>query len=119
MAAHNAFQPTQEQRRMVHAMTGYGMPQEDICRTIVNPKTQKPVDLKTLRKCFRSELDTGVVIANSKVAENLYKLATGTGPGAVAASIFWMKTRAGWKDTSYVNNTITTKQLPSSVDEFV
>jgi len=34
------------------------------------------------------------------VAENLYRKATGEGREAVIAAIFWLKTRAGWKETS-------------------
>ncbi len=49
------------------------------------------IDPKTLRKHYRDELDTGHV----KVAENLYREATGEGREAVTAAIFWLKTRAG------------------------
>jgi hypothetical protein len=34
------------------------------------------------------------------VAENLYRKATGDGREAVTAAIFWLKTRAHWKETS-------------------
>ena len=34
------------------------------------------------------------------MAENLFRKATGDGPQAVAAAIFWLKTRAGWKETT-------------------
>jgi hypothetical protein len=34
------------------------------------------------------------------VAENLYRKATGEGREAVIAAIFWLKTRAGWKETT-------------------
>ncbi len=49
---------------------------------------------------YRDELDDGHVKANAKVAENLYRKATGEGREAVTAAIFWLKTRAGWKETS-------------------
>jgi hypothetical protein len=52
---------------------------------------------KTLRKHYREELDTGATKANVKVAESLYRKATGDGPQSVTAAIFWLKTRAGWK----------------------
>ena len=38
--------------------------------------------------------------ANAKVAENLFRKATGEGREAVTAAIFWLKARAGWKETS-------------------
>ncbi len=34
------------------------------------------------------------------MAENLYRKATGEGREAVTAAIFWLKTRAGWKETT-------------------
>ena len=83
-----SFDPDAEQRKTVNAMAGYGIPQDDIARVI-------GVDPKTLRKHFRNELDTGETIATAKVAESLYKQATG---GNVAAAIFWMKARAGWSE---------------------
>jgi hypothetical protein len=53
---------------------------------------------KTLRKHFRDELDTGHIKASAKVAGNLYRIATGSGCEAVAAAIFWLKVRAGWRE---------------------
>ena len=48
----------------------------------------------------RSELDLGHVKANVRVAENLFRKATGEGREAVIAAIFWMKTRAGWREVN-------------------
>ena len=47
----------------------------------------------------RHELAHGHTKANARVAENLYRKATGEGREAVTAAIFWLKTRAGWKET--------------------
>jgi hypothetical protein len=122
MAGRKPFQATKEQRNMVQAMTGYGVPQEDICRVIINPTSGKPIDEKTLRRVFRTEIDTGTVIANSKVAESLYNKALGTGQGAVTAAIFWLKTRAGWKEVQVMEHTgkdgapIATKQEMTNID---
>jgi hypothetical protein len=58
------------------------------------------IDAKTLRKHYRQELDHGHTKANAKVAENLYRKATGEGREAVIAAIFWLKTRARWKETT-------------------
>ena len=100
MAGRKPFIPTDDQRKLVKAMSGYGIPEDDISKVITNLQTGKHVDSKTLRKYFRDELDTGTVVANSKVAESLYNHATkGTGQGAVTAAIFWLKTRARWKET--------------------
>lgn len=53
---------------------------------------------KTLRRHYRQELDRGSVDANTRVAQTLLKMAT-SGNHA-AATIFWLKSRAGWKDHS-------------------
>ena len=80
-------------RRQVEAMAAYGVPEADIA-TVVG------IDPKTLRRHYRQELDTGHIKANSKVAENLFHKATGNGREAVIAAIFWLKTRAHWKETT-------------------
>ncbi len=91
--ARPSHRPDPALRRQVEALAGYGVPEIDIARVI-------RVDPKTLRKHYRDELDDGHVKANAKVAENLYRKATGEGREAVTAAIFWLKTRAGWKETS-------------------
>ena len=84
-----AFAPTEEQRRMVHAMAGYGVPQDDIALVI-------GITSRTMRKHFRHDLDVAMIEANARVAQCLFKQATV--PGNIAASIFWLKARAGWRE---------------------
>ncbi len=74
---------------MVHAMAGYGVPQDDIAVVI-------GITSRTLRKHFRHELDVAVIEANRRVAQCLFKQATT--PGNIGASIFWLKARAGWRE---------------------
>jgi hypothetical protein len=84
------FIPTVEQRRTVRTMTGLGLRQEDIaaCLDIRSAKT--------LRRHFRAELDRGAPEANARVAQTLYQMAiSGKCP---QATIYWMKTRVGWRD---------------------
>lgn len=88
MPAH-LFTPTDDQRRLVRALSGFGVPHDDIGRIV---KCSPP----TLRKRFRDELDLGTAEANAKVAQTLYQQATT--PGNVAATIFWLKARAGWRE---------------------
>jgi hypothetical protein len=83
------FRPTDEQRRTVRAMAGFGVPHEDI-------GTLLEIDAKTLRKHFRRELDRGSIEATAKVAQTLFAMAI-SGQN-VAAAIFWMKARAGWRE---------------------
>ena len=91
--ARKAHKPDAVSRRQVEAMAGYGVPEADIARVV-------GIDAKTLRKHYRDELDTGHIKATAKVAEFLFRKATTEGPQAVTAAIFWMKSRAGWKETS-------------------
>ena len=77
------------QRRQVEAMAAYGIPETDIARVV-------GVDPKTLRKHYRDELDLGETKANAQVAGFLFNSAKN---GNVTAQIFWLKTRARWRET--------------------
>jgi hypothetical protein len=81
--------PTEEERRTVKALSGYGVPHEDIA-------IHMDMDAKTLRKHYRRELDRGTIEANAKVAQTLFTMATVD--KNVAAAIFWMKARGGWRE---------------------
>jgi hypothetical protein len=83
------IEPTEDQRRTVRAMSGFGIPHDDIA-------TLLEIDPKTLRKHFRRELDRGSIEATAKVAQSLFNMATVE--KNVAAAIFWMKARAGWRE---------------------
>lgn len=103
--ARTAFTPTDEQRLTVGIMAACGMPHELICERILNPQTGARIDPKTLRRAFRKELDEGTSSANAMVAQALFKKATGNTPQSVTAAIFWLKTRAGWKETTVNEHT--------------
>jgi hypothetical protein len=77
-------------------MSGYGIPHDSIA-------TLLDIDAKTLRKHFRRELDRGSIEATTKVAQSLFQMAT-QGKN-VAAAIFWMKARAGWREKHEVQVT--------------
>jgi hypothetical protein len=83
-----AYKPDDAQRRQVEAMSAYGIPENDISRVL-------RVDPKTLRKHYRDELDMGSTKANAQVAGFLFNAARN---GNVTAQIFWLKTRARWKE---------------------
>jgi hypothetical protein len=88
--ARPTFAPTADQRALVKSMAGLGVPHEEIARKI---GIRSP---KTLRKHFRDELDLGATEADYNVRRTFYQMATsGQCP---AATIFWMKTRAGWRE---------------------
>jgi hypothetical protein len=86
--ARKAFVVTDAMRGQVRSLAGVGVRQEDIA-TIIG------CDPKTLRKHFRDELDRGMAEANAEIAGCLFDAAK---KGNVAAQIFWLKTRAHWRE---------------------
>jgi hypothetical protein len=83
-----AHKPDPSQRRQVEALAAYGIPEADIARIL-------GIDAKTLRKYYREELDLGEAKANAQVAGFLFAAAKS---GNVTAMIFWLKTRARWRE---------------------
>lgn len=83
--------PDAAQRRQVETMAAYGIPADDISRVL-------GIDAKTLRKHYREELDLGETKANAQVAGFLFAAAKN---GNVTAQIFWLKTRARWKEPAF------------------
>lgn len=81
---------TDETKNTVTLLTAFGIRQEQIAIYL-------NISDRTLRKHYRRELDTGLITANMKVASSLFKNAIDN--ESVAAQIFWLKTRAGWKET--------------------
>lgn len=81
-------EPTQQLRDAVSLHAAIGTPQETIGRIL-------GIDAKTLRKYYRDELDLGSGRANAAVAGKLYQKAMN---GDTVSQIFWLKTRAGWRD---------------------
>lgn len=81
------------QPAQVEAMAGYGLSPADIAQVL-------DVDLEVLKSSCAHELSAGQIKANARVAESLYRKALGDGREAVTAAIFWLKTRARWKETS-------------------
>ena len=90
----------------VEALAGFGLTAVEIAHVL-------DVDLERLKAAFGKELGSGHLKANAKVAENLYRKATGDGREAVTAAIFWLKTRARWKETSV--HEITDDRRPSDL----
>ena len=81
------------QRKQVEALAGYGFVEADIA-------TVMALKLEDLRLHYPGELAASHIKANAKVAENLFRKATGEGRESVIAAIFWLKTRARWTETS-------------------
>ncbi|HJY52257.1 MAG TPA: hypothetical protein VJ349_26975 [Stellaceae bacterium] len=77
-------------REKVRHLAGVGVRQDDIARIIGCAP-------KTLRKQCRDDLDRGVAEANAMVSGSLFAAAKG---GNVTAQIFWLKTRAHWRENA-------------------
>jgi len=85
--ARKAFFATDAMREQVGSLAARGVPQEKIAAII-------GCDAKTLRKCFRNELDRGMAEADAEIIGALFANAK---EGNVAAQIFWVKTRI-WRE---------------------
>src|SRR6266853_5809571 len=86
--ARTAFVVDEAMREKVRYLAGVGVRQDEIARIIGCAP-------KTLRKRFRDELDRGVAEANATVCGYLFAAAKA---GNIAAIIFWLKTRAHWRE---------------------
>jgi DNA-binding XRE family transcriptional regulator len=88
-------EPTRANRELVQLHTMVGTTQESIANII-------GIDEKTLRKYYRDELNLAKAKANATIGGALFNKAKA---GDTTAMIFWMKTQAGWKETSSIENT--------------
>lgn len=93
--ARPSFQPTDKDRALVEQLAGLGTPQESIA-LLIQDQNGKYISARTLRKHFSRELSIGEVRANAKIGQTLFKKAIS---GDTACMIFWLKTRARWKET--------------------
>jgi hypothetical protein len=102
------WSPTQADREKIQTMAGLGIQREKIAAVF-------KVSEKTLRKHCKTELDTAEAVANYSVGRFLYDAANGMEPylkedgtrglryigvtsATITAAIFWLKTRAHWKE---------------------
>lgn len=94
-----AHQPTAQTRRTAESMAAYGIQQEEIAKVLGIGKS-------TLHVHYRDELDTAHTRAIAAVAQCLYKQATDPeNPRSAASAMFWLKTRARWRETTVVEQT--------------
>lgn len=85
------YKKTDADAKNVETLVIAGVPQKIIAEII---KISEP----TLRKHYRSELDTSKAKANAVISQSLFRQAR---DGNVTAQIFWLKTQAGWKEKNY------------------
>ena len=81
----------EDDAKLVEALAIAGVTQSLIAQIV---KISEP----TLRKNFRTQLDTSKARANAVISQALFKKAK---DGNVVAQIFWLKTQAGWKEKNY------------------
>ena len=82
--------PTADTRIKVYTLSTVGTRHEDIA-SVLN------ISHDTLVKYYKEELDKGRIEANASVAETLFKQAK---EGNTTAMIFWLKSRAKWKEST-------------------
>lgn len=90
-AGRPAFVPTDEERKQVEAMAGYGIPIDQIAVLI-----RQGIDRDTVMKHFNYELKAGKAKASLKVSQTLFQKCTvmqDTG-----ALVWWTKSQMGWKE---------------------
>jgi hypothetical protein len=102
--ARPAFIVNEALREKVAYLAGFGVPQDDIAKIV-------GCSAKTLRKRFRDELDRGAAEANAIIAGCLFAAAKA---GNIAAMIFWMKTRAHWREQPPAEDTVANADAGSS-----
>jgi hypothetical protein len=84
------FDPGSEQAEQVEKMTALGLSADDIAATL-------KIEPKLLKKFYKYELDTANARTNAAVAKVALQLALSGADSDMTR--FWLKTRAGWKET--------------------
>jgi hypothetical protein len=91
--------PTPLTRRMVKILVACAIPQ-DVISTILE------IDPNTLHKHYQKEIETGAHEINARIGHRLYSFALhGVGKEAITAMMFWLKTRARWRETNTLEHT--------------
>lgn len=91
----NNHEPTKATRDTVSLHALVGTRQEVIADVL-------GIDPKTLRKHYREELDQALARANATIGGSLFNKAKA---GDTAAMVFWLKTRAGFRETQHIDHT--------------
>lgn len=84
-----AHKVTKENQDTAKRLSALGVTHEDIA-------TRLKISSDTLVRYYKDQLDEGRIDANSAIAGTLFQQAKN---GNTAAAIFWLKTRAKWKET--------------------
>jgi hypothetical protein len=90
-AGRPAFEPTDSERKQVEALSGYGLPIDQIGALI-----RDGISVDTLRAHFASEMQSGKAKANAQVGKTLFQKVMA---GDTTAAIWWSKTQMRWAET--------------------
>ena len=86
-----AFTPTDSERKQVEALSGYGLPIDQIAVLV-----RDGIHVDTLRAHFATELVSGKAKANGQVGKTLFQKVMA---GDTTAAIWWSKTQMRWAET--------------------
>lgn len=87
-------------------MAGYGAPWASIASYL-------RMDVRRLDELLGTELEQAEAEANTKVAQALFQMATKQ--NNVAAAIFWMKARGGWREKHEVEANVTAEMRTMTI----
>jgi len=82
--------PTDDSKKLVRSLSAVGIRYVDIAQKL-------DITDDTLVKHYKKDLEDGRIDANASIGQTLFQQAK---DGNTSAAIFWLKTRAGWKETS-------------------
>lgn len=95
--------------KQVEMMVACGLPVAEIANILSLGKS-------TIQRYYKAEVDSGHSKANVKVAEALFNSAI---KGNTTAQIFWLKTRARWRETNHVDINVNRPARELSREELV
>ena len=98
------FAPTDDERRQVKALSGYGLGHKQMASLI-----RGGISPVTLEKWFHVELDSGHALACAQVGRTLFEKAMG---GDTTAMIWWSKSQMGWRERNDVDVTVRESKAP-------
>lgn len=82
--------PSDLTRKLVQTLSAVGITYEDI-------SSKLNINSDTLTKHYKNQLRDGRVEANAAIAQSLFQSAK---DGNTSAQVFWLKTRAQWKEVN-------------------
>lgn len=103
-------EPTDLSKAEVKALASFGITQEEIARYL-------EIDVKTMYKYYREELDKSSLRANAAVARILFEKATIERD--LSAVIFWLKTRARWATAKSPEDDLKDKQQITLMEKLI